>query len=430
VENNLKLKLFIFLCLISFNKDLFSQNFDKYFKNNTLRINYYHCGKQNNEKIYINDYYVDTTWSGPKNNLIYPFIYGDYFVKVYDTISNEVIYSYGFCTLFREYQTTLEAKSIEKCFRETIKIPFPKSTVKIELLSRDSLGKFNVIYESNFNPKKEIIKTENLSKIKSYPVYSSGKYNEKLDITFISEGYTKDNIKEYNKYVKNISAKLLQAMPFSENKNDINIWSVEAISEENGSDFMYGYNNKVVNTALNSNFYTFGTDRYVTTEDYWSVAKYASVVPSDIVCVIVNSDVYGGGGIFNFYAIYSANADYDFVVLIHEIGHLIAGLADEYYTSETAYVNFYPLNIEPWSSNITTMVDFKSKWADMLEKNTPIPTPANYNKIGAYEGGGYSPKGIYRSMLKCYMKDLNAKGFCPVCEKTIVDLIKYYSDKK
>ena len=50
-------------------------------------------------------------------------------------------------------------------------------------------------------------------------------------------------------------------------------------------------------------------------------------------------------------------------------------MADEYYNSAVAYNDYFNLETEPWNPNLTTLVDFDSKWKEMLEKDMPIPTP-------------------------------------------------------
>ena len=49
-------------------------------------------------------------------------------------------------------------------------------------------------------------------------------------------------------------------------------------------------------------------------------------------------------------------------------------------------------------------------------------------KVGAFEGAGFSAKGLYRPMLNCVMlKYMNEyKNFCKVCEHSIVRIINYY----
>lgn len=75
------------------------------------------------------------------------------------------------------------------------------------------------------------------------------------------------------------------------------------------------------------------------------------------------------------------------------------------------------------------MVDFASKWQDMLPKGTHIPTIADgkeiYTKVGVYEGAGYQSKGVFRPVQDCRMKTNQAPGFCPVCQRAITKLIEF-----
>ncbi|NTV19606.1 MAG: peptidase M64, partial [Bacteroidales bacterium] len=117
-------------------------------------------------------------------------------------------------------------------------------------------------------------------------------------------------------------------------------------------------------------------------------------------------------------------------VFVHEFGHSFAGLGDEYYTSDVAYEDFYNLKVEPWEPNLTTLVNFEKKWGNMIDSNTPRPTPNTpeyKNKTGVFEGGGYMAKGIFRPCIDCRMKTNNAEGFCPVCTKAINDMIDFYT---
>ena len=117
-------------------------------------------------------------------------------------------------------------------------------------------------------------------------------------------------------------------------------------------------------------------------------------------------------------------------VFVHEFGHGFIGLADEYYY-DTDMGNRYNLKLEPWEANITTLLDFQSKWKDMMDKKTPIPTPRTEkykNKIGAFEGGGYLSKGIYSPMQDCRMKSNEPKGFCPICTRAIERIMRLYTE--
>ena len=122
--------------------------------------------------------------------------------------------------------------------------------------------------------------------------------------------------------------------------------------------------------------------------------------------------------------------------MVHEFGHSFGALADEYfYEHEDHAANTYKLGYEPWEQNITSLVDFDSKWKDMLDKKSEIPTePTEKRKknytVGVYEGGGYLTKGMYRPAVVCRMRDNEATQFCPVCQRAIKRMIQYYTEQQ
>jgi hypothetical protein len=229
---------------------------------------------------------------------------------------------------------------------------------------------------------------------------------------------------------------LFEMEPYKHRQNDFNIWAVESVSPKSGTDIPH--HDIWKQTAANSNFYTFKTDRYLTASDHTLLCQLTSNVPCDIIYVIVNTEKYGGGGIYNFYGLSMSDHSTTPQVFVHEFGHAFAGLADEYfYEMDESFIDMYNTAIEPWEPNITSLVEFEKKWKDMLDENTPIPTPvpaaANASGakdhtqiLGVYEGGGYMTKGIYRPVDNCRMRANNAIGFCPVCQRAIERMIDYY----
>ena len=46
--------------------------------------------------------------------------------------------------------------------------------------------------------------------------------------------------------------------------------------------------------------------------------------------------------------------------------------------------------------------------------------------VGAFEGGGYRAKGIYRPALDCIMFSRRPSTFCPVCERHLSRVLDTY----
>ncbi|MGC9344969.1 MAG: M64 family metallopeptidase, partial [Bacteroidales bacterium] len=240
------------------------------------------------------------------------------------------------------------------------------------------------------------------------------------------------NLYEKKKFLTDVDSfrnYLFSMEPYKSHRDKFNIHAALSLSEHSGTDNP-GISNWI-DTPVETSFYTFGSERYLTTAEYWKISDIAMNIPFDQVVILVNTDKYGGGGIYNHYSIFSSDHALSKIVFIHEFGHGFVGLGDEYYDSEVAYESFYDLDSEPLPPNLTTLVNFDSKWKDMVEEGVPIPTPINpdyADKVGAFEGGGYVAKGVYRPQVECRMKSNDAPGFCKVCQKAILDLIKYYSE--
>ena len=403
------------------------ESFDKYFTDKVLRFDFMLAGNSQKTIVYPVVMKEEPFWAGSKTNLINSFNSGNFKYEVFDVTGNTLIYSRAFCTLFQEWQTTAEAKSVDRSFYEVATMPYPKDKVKFILSKRERNGLFSKLYETIIDPASYFIRKENPINVAVTKIYGSGDPHTSVDLAFIAEGYKADEMGKFRADVKKMADYLFEEAPFSEYKDRFNIWAVEAISQDSGTDVP---GEKIyVNTALNSSFYTFDLDRYLTTQDIKTVNDYAATVPHDYIIVLINSSRYGGGGVYNYYTGTTTGNQLSPKVFIHEFGHGFAGLADEYYTSNVAYDEFYPLNVEPWEPNITTMVNFESKWKKLISKDTPVPTPSEEkfkNVTGLFEGGGYSAKGIYRSAMDCRMKSNNTKGYCSVCRNAIKQMIEFY----
>ena len=77
----------------------------------------------------------------------------------------------------------------------------------------------------------------------------------------------------------------------------------------------------------------------------------AANAPYDVVEILTNSATYGGGGIFGLYSTVAADSVWAPYIFVHEFGHHLAGLADEYYTSDVAYLPATD-RVEPWEPNV------------------------------------------------------------------------------
>ena len=389
-----------------------------YFTNDRLRIDFVLAGNADTQQAFLAGLKKECVWAGSPSSLIDPFRYGEYMFEAWS--GDTLIYSKGFSTLFQEWRTTAEAREVSKAFTQTVWMPYPKNVIRITLSGRvKDTGEFSRIFSCTVDPQDALISHEAAPDYSVTSLLTSGDMAHKVDLLFVAEGYTADQMDKFHQDCRKFMDYLFSMEPYKSRKSDFNVTALDVVSPEQGTDIPDRDIWK--HTALNSHFHTFYIDRYLTITDYKSIADNVGGAPFDVLFIVANEEKYGGGGIYNSYALGTAGNEQSYQVFIHEFGHSFAGLGDEYYTSEVAYENFYNLETEPWEPNITTLVDFDSKWKDMMDSGQ-----WSGEQVGLHEGGGYMAKGVYRSREDCRMKSNGAPDFCPVCQRAINRMIDYY----
>ena len=344
--------------------------------------------------------------------------------------------------MFQEWQTEEEATKLSKSFENSYVIPYPKRPIEVTITLRDTHARVTSELCHVVDPSDILIRKVEKNRYDYSYVLKSGESNSCVDIAIIPEGYTSSEKEKFLKDCQRTVDALFSHEPFSGMKSRFNVLAVDCPSRESGPTIPRRQEWK--DLPCGSHYDTFYTDRYLMTSKMWNVYDILDGIPFDQIIILVNTDLYGGGGIYNQINVFPADHPTFKPLLVHEFGHGYGGLADEYYYDDQ-FETKYPSDTEPWEPNITTMVDFKSKWKDMLPSGTAIPTPftplsyrelldknlpkAYTQKIGVYEGGGYQSKGVYRPCQECRMKVLEVEDFCPVCTRALKEVTEFYTSK-
>ncbi|NOY06063.1 MAG: peptidase M64 [Chlorobi bacterium] len=464
------------LLLITIANTSAQELYTRFFTENTMRVDVYHTGTKGEELITLDEVYREGPWPGSRINLIDTLNLGEYLFIVYDAKTNIQIYSRGYSTIFNEWQTTDDAlQGKYHAISETVRFPFPRRAVKLEILRRDKRMVFRHVFDCIIDPNDptRVNVEKRAADFPVVPIMENGPPREKVDILILGDGYTQEDMEKFREDARHFSAILFDTEPFKDRKEDFNVWTIEVASRESGIDIPD--KNIWKNTALGCTYNTFGSARYVLTEKNKELRDIAGAAPYDFITILVNDNRYGGGGIFNLYTTTYTKVDQrgqewqmDYVY-VHEFGHSFGGLGDEYYSSSTGYNDFYQKGIEPWEPNITALLDPDNiKWKSLLTPGIEIPTKwgkAQYDslenerrkldrlaedyyekreplleaarkilnnpdlagKVGAFEGAGYSSTGLYRPSLDCRMFSLSLKPFDPVCTASIIRMIDFYA---
>lgn len=438
-----------------------AQSFDEYFEDNTLRLDYIFAGNAKVQSIYLEDLKKQDRWAGRKNRLAEKFLNGNGQVTVRDHVTQKVIYVTTFSSLFQEWIQDKEAKSVNRAFETSYNVPFPKASIDVTVTLTDYHHKVVASMTHTVDPKDILIRHVGKNGIpfryiwKGNPDVQGAANKGEADITgcvdlaILAEGYTEAQMDKFYADCERSVEALFEREPFKSLKNKFNVVAVAAPSLESGPSVPHSNVWNV--TAASTNYDTFYSQRYLTTKNMHRVYDLLSGVPFEHIMVLVNSDIYGGGGIYNQVTIATSDHPTFKQVFVHEFGHSYGGLGDEYAYDDMDEI-WYPSDVEPWEPNLTTLKDFSKKWADLMPKNQPIPTPldptvpdnkdvdlnnakqmAKLNActqvVGVFEGAGYQSKGCYRPAQECRMKINEVQDFCPVCARAIRRITDFYTSK-
>ena len=441
-------RVFLFLVLILSSWVLQAQDvvFEEVFDDTTLRLDYVLCGDASHQSIYWRQSFKTGPWAGRKAHLSQPLLQGNGQIRILDPETGGCLYVNSFSTLFQEWTVTEEATHVQRAFESSFQVPLPKKPVDIELVLTDTHGKVSGSLKHRVDPRDILIRTLAGNGLESRTIHQGGNLAQTVDIVIVAEGYTEAEKDKFFKDAGRSADALFSHEPFASQKERFSVRAVFAPSADSGVSLPR--KGEWRSTSTSSHFDTFYTDRYLTTSSVWDVFNIIGTVPFEQIIVLANTDIYGGGGIYNSLTIMNSDHPTFVPVLVHEFGHAFGGLADEYFYDDQ-YGTMYPSDTEPWEPNITTLVDFESKWADMLPAGTPVPTPVDKLeerdvrriwrtliqeekdllnlKLGVYEGGGYQSKGVYRPVQECRMKINECERFCPVCTRAILEMIAFYT---
>ena len=406
--------------------------FDRWFEDETIRLDYEHAGTSAEETVTLHALRREGPWPGSRTWLVDPTGFGKYRVEVRDAKAGTLLWSRGFCTLFGEWQTTDEASTVRKTFPETVRFPRPKGEARVSLHARGRDGTFKEIWTKDLAPKDLTNASQDAGLgVEVVLLNKEGPLATSLDIVIVPAGYPAAQEEKLRLDLARFAKILLHTPPFDRHGGGITLRGVVDLVDTAGpAEPRKGRN--VAADGLRSTFDTLGSARYLNALGHWHLRDLAGAAPYDAIYVMVNTSRYGGAGIFNFYAVFPSDNEYDEYVFAHEFGHSFGGLGDEYYNSSVAYSDFYPKGVEPWEPNITALLGGREqmKWIDLVPAGTPVPTPEDdpwKEGVGVFEGAGYSAKGLYRPAFDCRMFSKRTIDFCPVCMCAVERMIRLYT---
>ena len=382
----------------------------------TLRVDYIFTGTDRTCSIALDQLSCFDGWAGRRVNLDRLALRGNGQIRMHDAQTGRLLYCNSFSTLFQEWQATEEATQVQKSFENVFLLPMPSVPVDVTVVLFDFHENIVGRLTHRVDPADILIRRIGADPAPTRDILRSGPAQECIDVVILPEGYTAGEMDLFFRDAETAVESFMNHEAFRELKDRFNFVAVELPSAESG--VSVPRRGEWKDTALDSHFDTFYSDRYLTTLHVKQMHDLLAGLPYEHIIILANTDTYGGGGIFNSYTLTTAHHAQFKPVVVHEFGHSFVGLADEYFYDDQ-FVEYYYPDVEPWEPNITTQADFSRKWEKMLGQ------PG----VGLIEGGGYQSKGVWRASEDCRMKTNAAEDFCPVCTEAVRAIVRFYTGK-
>lgn len=440
----------------------------------TLRLDYFHTGGRGVEIFAVDRAVVEPLpWPGPVEPDLGPAELGGYRFVVRDATGRDT-YSQGFDSIYGEWVTTAEATDVHRTFHESLRFPVPAGPVEVIVQRRDAQRQFQTVWSTGLDPSDPYVVRAKPPQLTPVAIEQNGAPEDKVDVLLLGDGYTATECAgQFPVDARRMAEALFAHEPFARRRTDFNLWGLCPPAPESGvarpSTGLHRW------TPAGTTYDAFGSERYVLTFDNRALRDIAAWAPYEFITILVNSETYGGGGIFGAFSTVAVRSEWADYLFVHEFAHHFAALADEYYTSPVAYE---PIDVvtEPWEPNVTALLEGEPlKWGDLVAGGTPVPTPwpkeafetrqrefqerrrqiraerrpeSEMNALfreerdhatrllgssplagrtGAFQGARYDARAYYRSQVDCVMFTRDEVPFCRVCQRAIARVIDRYA---
>jgi hypothetical protein len=435
------------------------------FTDGALRLDLRHYVRNGNDELQVARIRVEPHWRGPQPDPEPVPDWGDYRLIVSDRGGERPLYRAGF-------DSNLDANSRAAATQLSVRLPMPRVPLQASIEKRRAGSVFQPVWTIEIDPASASIdRSPPAFGARTKTIVENGPAASKVDLAIVGDGYPDDEFARFQTDAERAVHALFSVEPFAARMRDFNVHTVFVPSPESGA--TDGYRGVHRQTTFGCAYGSGETERTLAVHDQHGLCEAASAVPYDFVLVLVNAQRYGGSAYFGGPAVVAANSAAAKYLVLHELAHVIGGLAEEYYIPTSDGPTFRG-NMEPWHPNVTTSLnDVKWRGAGSAEK----PMPHTWNKaeyesafadyvrrysrlraagakeraieklmsterdrqtallgknserrrVGYFEGAAGYAKGIFRSEVDCIMFSLQTNYFCHACASAIERVIDLHT---
>lgn len=255
--------------------------------------------------------------------------------------------------------------------------------------------------------------------VELYPLSASGtgstilgyKDGPGVHVVILGDGYTAQEQSTFRKHVEDVLNNIRSDEGIADHMGAFNFHMITSVSKDSGADDNDRENN--VDTVFDSWYNCRDIPRLVCAD----VAKLYNVALADYpevkqLILLVNDVRFGGSG-SNGGSVAITSAYFPEIAL-HEMGHSLADLADEYTDPLIPDVSDQAPFSEGRYANVSLLNDpAQVPWAHWIDSGSLDATTTTANEVGVFEGGFYRDKGVFRGTFNSRMRNYS-KSFGPI----------------
>ena len=248
-----------------------------------------------------------------------------------------------------------------------------------------------------------------------------GSIDNRVDLVIVGDGYQANEMGQFHNDADSIIASFFTYEPFKSYEPYFRFSQIEVISNESGVDNDTAQNVSR-DTALDMSYWCNGTERLLCVNVGKAFTAASAAPDIDQIIAISNSSKYGGAGYSsNNLGTAAGQNSAAAEIAIHEMGHSLGDLADEYtYGGPTTYTGgeLTPVDVSIYDQ--AEQISRGTKWYRWMDASmTGFDNP-----VRTYEGGNYSVNGVFRPSPNSMMRSLGRNFNLVSAEKLLKEIYR------
>ena len=181
----------------------------------TMRLDYYHTGDASQEVFSVDRVVIEPLpWPGNPSQAIDTSNLGRYFFEVREAKTKQLLYSRGFASIYGEWETTDEAKTVKRTFQESLRFPEPTAPVNIVLKKRDAKNVFQDVWTTTIDPADQFIdRSKPVAPAPLITIQKTGEPEDRVDFLILGDGYTAAEAKKFEADARRLTNTLFATSP-------------------------------------------------------------------------------------------------------------------------------------------------------------------------------------------------------------------------